>query len=153
MPNYTYKTFKKEKWLYFALSIVVYFVPLIVVTACLFPFMKKADAGYRWGLGIVMFLINAIPFVMGIFRNILAHFPMLNTVAIVFCVLGTLFNFEIFAEYMDKFLWIEFTALVSSIVSCIFWGLYRKYAKSVETIKTINKSGIMNTAGGNNAQP
>ncbi len=143
MPKY--KSFKKEKWIFFALSIVVYFVPFIIVTACLFPFMTKADAGYRWALGIVMVLINAVPFLMGIFRTVLAHFPMLNTVALVFCVLGLLFNFEIFAEYMDKFLWIELTAAVCSIASCVFWGLHKKYARYSESIKAAKKSGMFVT--------
>lgn len=136
-----YKTFKKEKWLFFALSIIVYFVPFIIVTACLFPLMHKADAGYRWALGIIMVILNAVPFLMGIFRAVLSHFPMLNTVALVFCVLGILFNFEIFAEYMDKFLWIELTAAFGSIASCVFWGLHKKYARYAESIKANVKSG------------
>lgn len=152
MPKY--KSFKKEKWLFFALSIIVYFVPFIIVTACLFPFMKKADAGYRWALGIVMVILNAVPFLMGIFRAVLSHFPMLNTVALVFCVLGMLFNFEIFAEYMDKFLWIELTAAVCSIASCVFWGLHKKYARYSESIKAAKKSGMFVTSEeGDNAQP
>lgn len=117
----------------------------------MFPFMRKADVGYRWALGIVMVLLNAVPFLMGVFRAVLSHFPMLNTVALVFCVLGVLF--EIFAEYMDKFLWIESTAAVCSIASCVFWGLHKKYARHAESIKAAKKSGMFVTSEeGNNAQ-
>lgn len=136
-----YRTFKKEKWLFFALSIVVYFVPFIIVTACMFPLMHKADHGYKVALGILIVVINALPFLMGIFKAFFAHFPMLNIFAIGFCILGALFTFNIFAEYMDKFLWIEFTAAVGSVVSCVFWGLHRKYARYAESIKANVMSG------------
>lgn len=140
-----YKTFKKEKWLFFAFSIVVYFVPFVIVTACMFPFMTKADAGYKWALGILIVVINALPFIMGIFRAFFAHFPMLNIFSIGFCVLGGLFTFNIFAEYMDKFLWIELAAALGSIVSCVFWGLHRKYARYAESIKANVLSGAFET--------
>lgn len=136
-----YRTFKKEKWLFFALSIVAYFVPFIIVTACMFPFMTKADAGYKWALGILIVIINALPFLMGIIRVFFAHFPMLNVFSIGFCVLGALFTFEIFTEYMDKFLWIELTAALGSIASCIFWGLHRKYTRYAESVKATVLSG------------
>lgn len=136
-----YKTFRKEKWLFFALAIVVYFVPFIIVTACVFPLMRTADTGYKVALGFLIVLINALPFLMGIFKAFFAHFPMLNIFAIGFCVLGALFSFNIFADYMDKFLWIEFSAAVGSVVSCVCWGLHRKYARYAESIKANVKSG------------
>lgn len=141
-----YRTFKKEKWLFFALSIFVYFVPFIIVTACMFPLMHKADAGYRWALGIVMLILHAAPFVVGIIRSILAHFPMLDTIAIAFCLLGAFFNFEIFADYTSKFLWVEGVAAISSIISCVLWGLHRKYARYAESIKANVKSGAFKFA-------
>lgn len=136
-----YRTFKKEKWLFFALSIVVYFVPFIIVTACEFPLMRKADTGYKVALGILIVAINALPFLMGIFKSFFAHFPMLNIFAIGFCILGALFTFNIFAEYIDKFLWIEFAAAVGSVAACVFWGLHRKYARYAESIKANVLSG------------
>lgn len=136
-----YKTFKKEKWIFFALSIATYFLPFLIVTACLFPLMRKADTGYKVALGVFIVIINAVPFLMGIFKSFIAHFPMLNIFAIGFCTLGALFTFNIFAAYLDKFLWIEFTAAVGSIVSCIFWGLHRKYARYAESVKANVASG------------
>lgn len=140
-----YRTFKKEKWLFFALSIIVYFVPFIIVTACMFPFMKKADTTYRWALGIAMLLLHAAPFLVGIIRGILAHFPMLDTIAIAFCLLGAFFNFQIFADYTSKFLWVEGVAAISSIIACVFWGLHKKYARYAESIKANVKSGAFKT--------
>lgn len=136
-----YKTFKKEKWLFFVLAIVVYFVPFVAVTTSMFPFMTKADKGYKWALGTLILIINALPFFMGILKSFLAHFPMLNIFALGFCVLGALFTFDIFVEYMDKFLWIELTATLGSAVSCIFWGLHRKFARYSESVKANVLSG------------
>lgn len=136
-----YRTFKKEKWLCFALSIITYFIPLIIVTACLFPMMKNADTGYKVALGVFIVLINGLHFFVGIFKSVLIHFPMLNIFAIGFCILGALFSFQIFAEYMNKFLWIEAVAAVGSVVSCVFWCLYKKYSRYVESIRANVKSG------------
>ena len=140
-----YRTFKKEKWIFFALAIVVYFLPFIIVTACTFPFIYKADAGYKTALGILIVIINALPFLCGVFKSFLAHFPMLNLFAIGFGILGTLFTFNIFAEYMDKFLWIELAAALGSVVSCIFWGLHRKYAKYAQSVKATVLIGAFQT--------
>ena len=61
-----YKTFTKEKWLYFAFSIITYFLPFIIVSACLLPIVKEAT-GLKIAMGLGIMLINAIPFLMGIF--------------------------------------------------------------------------------------
>lgn len=107
----------------------------------MFPFMYKADAGYKTALGILIVIINALPFLFGVFKSFLAHFPMLNVFAIGFCVLGAVFAFNIFAEYIDKFLWIEFAAALGSIISCFFWGLHRKYARYAQSVKATVLSG------------
>lgn len=136
-----YRTFKKEKWLFFALSIIVYFVPFIIVTACMLPFMTKADAGYRWALGIVMLLLHTAPFLVGIIRSILAHLPMLDTVAIAFLLLGAFFNFKIFDDYVNKFMIIEGVALLCSIAACVFWLLHCKYKRYAESVRATVLSG------------
>lgn len=69
-----YKTFTKEKWLYFAFSIITYFLPFIIVSACLLPIVKEAT-GLKIAMGLGIMLINAIPFLMGIFKAFFAHFP------------------------------------------------------------------------------
>ena len=116
----------------------------------MFPFMRKADTGYKAALGIIIAVVNALPFLLGVLKFFFAHFPMLNLFAIGFCVLGGLFTFKIFSDYIDKFLWIELTAAVSSIVSCVFWGLFRKYSRYVESIKANVKSGAFALAAQNN---
>lgn len=135
-----YKTFKKEKWLYFGLSIVAYFLPFIVVTAVFFP-MIEAATGFKFALGLGVVLINTIPFLMGVYRSFFAHFPMLNMLAIVFLLLAVFFTMEIFQYYVQVFCWIEGAAALGSIASCILWGKFRKYSHWHESIKANVRSG------------
>lgn len=135
-----YKTFKKEKWLYFIFSVLAYFLPFIIVTAALFPMMKTAS-GLKVAMGMGIVIINAIPFLMGIFKAFFAHFPMLNILAIVFLLLAMFFTLDVFKNYVDKFLWIETAAAVGSVVSCILWAKYRKYSKWHESVKANVRSG------------
>ncbi|MDE6597605.1 MAG: hypothetical protein K2K60_03090 [Clostridia bacterium] len=135
-----YRTFTKEKWLYFILSVIAYFAPFIIVTACLLPFIKAAD-GFKIAMGLGIVFINAIPFLMGIFRAFFAHFPMFNMLALVFLILAAFFTLDVFRTYVDRFLWIETAAALGSIVSCVFWTKYRKYAKWQQSVKANVKSG------------
>lgn len=145
-----YKTFKKQKWLYFALSIVTYFLPFIIVTAIFLPFLKDVENGKKIAIGIVIIAINSIPFLMGIFHAFFAHFPMLNMVAIIFILLGLFFTVDVFRTCADTLMWIELAAVVGSIGSCIFWGLYRKYkAYAISVSATIKSKAFVQNGGGN----
>lgn len=135
-----YKTFRKEKWLYFALAIIVYFLPFTVVTACLLP-MVKAARGLKIAIGLGVTFINAIPFLMGVFKAFFAHFPMLNVLAVVFLMLAAFFTLDIFKSCVDKLLWIESAAAIGSVASCILWALHRKYARWCASVKATVKSG------------
>lgn len=135
-----YKTFRKEKWIYFALSVISYFLPFIVVTACLLP-MVKAASGLKIAMGLGIVFINAIPFFMGVFKAFFAHFPMLNVLALVFMWLAVFFSLDVFRSCMDKLLWIESAAAIGSVASCVFWGLHRKYARWSASVKANVKSG------------
>ncbi|MDE7329965.1 MAG: hypothetical protein K2N30_02555 [Clostridia bacterium] len=135
-----YRTFTKEKWLYFVLSVVSYFAPFIIVTASLLPVIKVAD-GFKVAMGLCIVFINAIPFLMGIFKSFFAHFPMFNMLALVFLILAAFFTLDVFQTYADRFLWIETAAALGSIVSCVFWAKYRKYAKWQQSVKATVKSG------------
>ena len=135
-----YKTFKKEKWLFFALSIAVYFLPFIITTACFLPVMV-ASVGFKAAIGGAIIIINSIPFLMGIFKSFFAHFPMLNILAIVFLFVGAFFMMDIFQQYAEIFLWIEFSATLGSIVACVLWSRYRKYARYSESVKATVASG------------
>lgn len=135
-----YKTFRKEKWLFFLFSIIAYFLPFVVVTACLFP-MLKAAKGLKIAMGLGIVFINAIPFLMGVFKAFFAHFPFLNVLAIVFLFLAVFFTADTFKSSVDKLLWIEGSAAVGSIASCILWGFHLKYKRWCESIKANVKSG------------
>lgn len=135
-----YKTFKKEKILYFALAVTAYFLPFIITTACLLPFVKAAQ-GFKIAAGLGIVIVNAIPFLMGIFRSFFAHFPMFNLLAVAFLMLGGFFMLDVFRSCAETLLWIELAAAVGSIASCVFWALHKKYARYAESVKATVASG------------
>lgn len=135
-----YRTYTKEKWLYFAFSIVAYFLPFVIVTACLLPLIDTSG-GFKMAMGLGIVLINAVPFLMGIFRSFFAHFPMLNMLAIIFLVLAAFFTLDIFQACVDKLLWIELAAGLGSAISCVLWAKHRKYSEYQKTMKATVKSG------------
>ena len=102
----TYKTYRKEKWLFFFLSIAAYFVPFIVVTSVFFPMMDVAK-GYKVAIGLAVVAINTVPFLMGVFRSFFAHFPLFNMLSIVFLILAAFFTMDVFRYYVEIFLWIR----------------------------------------------
>lgn len=135
-----YRTYRKEKWICLALSILAYFLPSIVVSSVFLP-MIKAASGFKVALGLGIVLINTVPFLMGVFRAFFAHFPMFNLLAAVFLLLAAFFTFDIFQRYVDIFLWIELAAALGSIASCIFWVKYRRYKEASRTVKDAVRSG------------
>lgn len=137
-----YKTYKKGRYLFFWLSIAVYFVPYVVVTACLLPFMKAAQ-GMKWGIGLAVVALNALPFLGGILKGFRAHFPFVNIMALVFVLLAGFFTLELFRGYVTTFLWIELSAVLGSLAACVFWGLHRRYKRKAQTVNDVLKSGIL----------
>lgn len=144
-----YRTFAKEKRIYFILALVAYFLPFLIVTASLIPLVKTTH-GLKIAMGLGIVLINAIPFLMGIFKAFFAHFPMLNVLAIVFIMLAAFFTLDIFRGCVDKLLWIELAAAFGSVISCLLWGKYRKYSKWNESVKANIKSGAFKMKEDNN---
>ena len=120
----TYKTYRKEKWLFFFLSIAAYFVPFIVVTSVFFPMMDVAK-GYKVAIGLA----------------VVAIFPLFNMLSIVFLILAAFFTMDVFRYYVEIFLWIETAAAVGSVAACILWHYYRKFSGWHESIKANVKSG------------
>ena len=135
-----YKTYRKEKWLYFIFSIIAYFLPFVIITASLMPMIKAAE-GFKIAMGLGIVVINAIPFLMGAFKAFFAHFPMFNLLAVVFLLLAAFFALDAFKSYMETLCWIELAAALGSVISCILWGQYRKYADFSRTMKATVKSG------------
>ena len=136
-----YKTFAKEKWLYFTFSIAFYFLPFIIVTACLMPLMKRGDEGLKIAVGFAVIFINALPFLQGLLEHIFSHFPMINTFAIIYVCISAFFTLDIFQNYRNYFNWIELSAFIGSFISCILWGKYRKYSRWRESVKANVRSG------------
>ena len=132
----TYKTYKMKRYIFFWLTLIVYFVPYIVATACLLPFMKATE-GTKWAIGLTVALLNALPFVMGIFRKIFAHVPFINVLAIVFVALAMFFTLETFHSYVYTFMTIESAALAGSVVSCVLWHFHMKYKRKAQTVSTM----------------
>lgn len=135
-----YKTYRKEKWLCFFLSIAAYFVPFVAVTAAFFP-MIEAEPGFKVAIGFGIAAVNAIPFLTGVFRSFFAHFPMFNMLAVVFLLLAAFFTFDLFQYYVEIFLWIETAAAAGSVAACILWHYYRKFGGWHESIRATVRSG------------
>ena len=137
-----YKTYKKEKWLYFSLAFAAYFLPMIVVISVFFPIME-IGGGAKVGMGAVLIVVNSIPFLKNIFSSFLVHFPLFN----VFCrgvsCGRRFFATDFFQYYVNVFMWIEFAAVVGSVLACVFWAKYRKYSQWRESVKAVGKSGIL----------
>lgn len=144
-----YKNFKKERRLYFALAVAAYFLPFVITAACLLPFVKAAQ-GFKIAAGLCIVIVNAIPFLTGIFRTFFAHFPMVNLLALVFLFLGGFFMTSVFRSCAETLLWIELAAAVGSIASCVFWALHKKYARYAESVKSAVASGAFSRKEGVN---
>lgn len=140
--NKKYKSYRKQRYLFFWASIVVYFVPYLIATACLLPVMK-ATQGEKWAIGLAVMALNAIPFLTGIFKGFRAHFPFVNVIAFVFVILAAFFLSDIFQKYVYTFLTIESIALAGSIAACVLWFFHRKYKRKAQTVSDVLKSGLL----------
>lgn len=136
------REYRRAKWLCFAFSILSYFLPFIIVTVCLIPAVKT-DSGTRCAMVISIILLNALPFIGGMIRHITAHFPMINFLSIFFLLLYSFFTMQIFQNYVYKFCWIELSAALGSVVSCVFWNKYKKNARKLEIAKTNKEMGVI----------
>ena len=138
----TIGTYRKAKWVCFAASVLSYFLPFIIVTACLLP-LTRQTSGTAFAVGMAIVALNALPFIGGVFHSVLAHFPMVNVLSVVFLMLYVFFTIKLFQDYVSVFCWIEFSAAVGSVVSCVLWHFYRKNARRLETAKTNKDMGLI----------
>ena len=136
------KTYTTQRYIFFWLSVVLYFVPYIVATASLLPFMTEST-GVKFGIGIAVVFVNALPFIGGFLRHLFAHVPFINILALVFMLLAGFFLLDVFREYVYTFMTIEACALAGSVFACISWALHKKYRRQSQTVKTVLKSGIL----------
>lgn len=138
----SYKTYKKQRCLFFWLSLLSYFLPYVIAVSCLLPYMRAAE-GVKWGIGLAVLALNSLPFLGGIFRGFRAHFPFVNTLAIVFVMLAGFFTLEIFSDYVYTFMTIESIAAAGSLLACLFWHFHKKYKRRAQTVATVVKSGLL----------
>lgn len=136
------RDYQKYRYLFFWLSIVVYFLPYLIATASLLPTMR-ASQGAKWGIGLAVMALNAIPFLTGIFKGFRARFPFVNIIAFVFVILAAFFLSDLFHKYVYTFLTIEAVALAGSIAACVLWHFHRKYKRKAQTVSDVLKSGLL----------
>lgn len=138
-----YKTYKKERNIYFALGLAACFLPFIIVTACLFPLMREVEEGTKIAVGMGIIFVNAIPFLAGLLKSFFLHHPMLNMAvfAAVFLAFGMFFTSKMFTDYVDTFMWIELTVFVGAVAGDFFWAKYRKYKRYAISMEATIKSG------------
>ncbi len=137
-----YKDYQKQRYIFFWLAIVFYFLPMIVATASLLPFMKAAT-GTKLGIGACVVLINSVPFLEGLLRRFVAKGLVVNWFSVLFMSLSGFFLLPIFETYVSTFCIIEASALGGFILYDIFWMLHLKYKRQAQTVKTVIKSGIV----------
>ena len=89
------KTDKKHKRLYFVLSIVSFFAPMITAIACLFPFFDYA-VGYKIAIGFVLAILHTAVLAGGMWANVRLHYPMLSPLPF--------FNLHVVRLFYDRFL-------------------------------------------------
>ncbi len=135
-------TYKKQRYLFFWLAGAAYFLPYIIATACLLPFMET-PTGMKWSIGLVVALVNALPFIGGVFRVLFAHTPFINLPALLFVALAGFFMLPLFRDFVYTFLVIESCAAGGGILATVFWALHTKYKTKAETVKTVLKSGVL----------
>ena len=134
--------YRRRRYAYFWTALACYFVPYIVATSCLLPFMVES-AGLKWGIGLAVVFVNALPFIGGVLRGLFAHVPFINVLAIVFLFLAGFFMLDVFRDYVSTFMTIEACAAGGSVLACVFWGLHRKYKAKDGQAKTMKELGVI----------
>lgn len=135
-------TFKARRYLFFWGALAVYFLPTVIVTACLLPFMET-DEGAKCGIGIAVVALHGLGFLGGIFRGIKAHFPFLHWSPFLFLLLAMFFTLDIFRSYVYTFMTIAAVSFASSISSSVIWWMHGRYKKKAQTVNAVMESGIL----------
>lgn len=137
-----YKTYKKEKWTYFTLSIFALFAPIVIAIGCFFPFFEYA-VGYKIAIGCVLVLLQASIFTAGVWANVRIHYPMLSPLPFLVIMLYGLFTIDFFQKFVMPLMLIEIVAACSMVISAVFWAKYRKYKKYQTSVKAVALSGML----------
>ena len=142
MAKKNYRTYKKERYIFFWMTIIVYFVPVIAVTASLLP-MVVASQGTKWGVGCTVMLLYSLVFVRGFLYKLLVHFPFFNGWAAAGILISSFFTLDFLSKYRFTFMWIMGTMFVSGFAACVLWIFHNKYKRAAQTVKTVVKSGVL----------
>lgn len=119
------RTCKRQKRLYFILSLAAFFGPCIGAVAAFFPFFDYAT-GYKVAIGFVLVLLHTSILAGGIWGNIRAHFPMLSPLPFIICILYGFFTIDFFHRFVNALIIIEAIIACGMIISAVFWSKYSK---------------------------
>ena len=136
------QTYKKQRYLFFWLSIAVYFVPVVITVACLLPFVRTGEAA-KWGIGIAVVAIHCLGFLGGIFHGLKAHFPFFQTGPLLFLLLAMFFTADLFQNYVYTFMTISAVSFASGVAASVLWYLHGRYKRREQTVSTVLKSGVL----------
>ena len=136
------KTYQKQRFLFFWLAVVFFFVPCIAATSCLLPPVSAAH-GVKWSIGLAIIFLHSLAFIGGLFRKLLAHVIFVDWFALGFLCLAGFFLMDVFHDYRFTFLTIESVSFAGSVFACVFAALHRKYKRQAQTVRTVRKSGIL----------
>lgn len=141
----TLKSYRTRKWAYLFASIFLYFFPVILTTFIVLPptVTEGTKMGMTLAVGLLVIAVNALPFVSGILQHLFSHVPMINTVAIIYAGVYSFLSLKFTASYGEKLFIISIVAVVASIISTVFFELFRLNAKKVVSAKTITEMGLL----------
>lgn len=142
MKNKTPSQFKRRRYIYFWLGVILAVVPSVAVTAALLPFMKE-DVGTKWGIGIAIVAINMIPLVFNVLHSLITRFPSFNWVALILALTAEFFTSPVFSHYVSTFKVIEWTTVLGCTISCLFFSLHDKYKSKDRQAKTMKELGVI----------
>ena len=137
-----FKTYKKQKRVYFCFAIMAYLIPLIVAISCFFPFFDY-NIGYKVAFGFVIALVHMTVFGAGLWHSVRAHYPMLSPLPFLIIMMYTLCAFDFFQKFVHALIVIEIIAAAGMILSAVFWTKYRKYKRFADSVKAVVSSGII----------
>lgn len=136
------KEYKTKRYLYFWLSILLYFVPPIIACCSLLP-MTSIGTTEQLSVGITVVLLNAVPPVVSMLHKVVKHCWYINYTAVVYLAMSVLFHSETFAQYSYSLDWVEAISLVGMILAGVFDALHEKYKRKARTVQDMIDSGLV----------
>ncbi len=136
----TQKTYAKKWIIYSVLTYVAYFAPYVVAVLCLLPVLTEST-GTKLLIGGVLIVINLLPFVFGLLRNLFNKRPFTNFLSVLIVLAWAFFSLEIFQRYVFSVVIIEVCAFVGGEAANTFHQLAQKAKTNRQTAKTLKEMG------------